>query len=45
MGWFAYVLENLAFSLTKKMDTARLFELMADYPIIIQCNHQRLKEM
>jgi hypothetical protein len=44
MGWFASILENLAFSVTEKMDTARLLELMADCPIIIQCNYQRLKD-
>jgi len=41
VGWFACVLENLAFSVIKKMDTARLFELMADCPIIVHRNHQR----
>jgi hypothetical protein len=44
MGSFAYVLENLATSITEKMETARFFELITDCPIIIQCNHLRLKE-
>jgi len=38
MDWFACVPEIQAFSITEKMDTASLFELMADCRIIVQCN-------
>ena len=44
IDFFSCVLENLAVSITSKMGTARFVEPAADSPLIIQCNHKRMKE-
>jgi hypothetical protein len=39
MDWFANIPENLIVCITKKMETLRYLEVLADHPITTQCHH------